>query len=101
MIQQPKLPFGLPPFQRHSETSREASISIYPRVGTQRRIVLDYLRQRGDLGATDDEMQVALDMNPSTQRPRRVELERGELVVKTAMTRPTRAGRKAAVYVAA
>lgn len=90
---------SLPPFQAHSDTSREAAIEQYPRAGTLRRRVLDHLQQVGAEGATDDEIQVALEMNPSTQRPRRVELERAGLIERLDATRKTRAGRQAHVYV--
>jgi hypothetical protein len=42
-------------------------------------------------------MQLALGMNPSTQRPRRIELERRGLVVKDG-TRKTSSGRMAVVW---
>jgi hypothetical protein len=48
-------------------------------------------------GATDEEMQLALGMNPSTQRPRRVELVRRGLVVEDG-TRQTASGRMATVW---
>ena len=48
-------------------------------------------------GATDEEMQLAHGMNPSTQRPRRIELERRGLVVKDG-TRKTSSGRMASVW---
>lgn len=87
------------PFQAHSETSRQAAIKGIPRAGTARRRVLDYITAQGPLGATDDEVQLGLHMNPSTQRPRRIELERAELIKKIDATRPTRWGQQAAVYV--
>ena len=43
----------------------------------------------------------ALTMNPSTQRPRRIELEKLGLVLRTAQTRKTTSGRDAVVFVAA
>lgn len=48
-------------------------------------------------GATDEEMQLALGMNPSTQRPRRIELVQAGLVVKDG-TRRTSSGRMAVVW---
>lgn len=48
-------------------------------------------------GATDEEMQLALGMNPSTQRPRRIELVRRGLVVEDG-TRRTSSGRNASVW---
>ena len=88
------------PFQRTSETSREAAIHTMPQANTLRRRVLDYLHQRGPQGATDDEIQRDLEMNPSTQRPRRVELERGGWCQRIDAKRRTRSGRLAYVYVA-
>ncbi len=56
----------------HPDTSRDAAQLVTPRTGTQRRRVLDYVAARG--GATDREMQAALELDGNTQRPRRVEL---------------------------
>ncbi len=89
-----------PPAQSHSLTSMAASVAIEPRAATLRRAVLDWLRGRGDEGATDEEIQDALSMNPSTQRPRRIELMRGGLVVDTGRTRTTKSNRKACVWAA-
>jgi hypothetical protein len=90
----------LPPYQRHSDTSREAAELIEPDAATLRGQVLAHIRGCGDKGATDDEVQVALGMNPSTERPRRIELWRADLVRRTEATRPTRSGRSASVWVA-
>jgi DNA-binding IclR family transcriptional regulator len=48
-------------------------------------------------GLTDEEMQTRLGMNPSTQRPRRIELARRGLVVEGG-TRRTASGRMATVW---
>lgn len=91
-----------PPAQRNSPTSVAASALIEPTAGTLRAQVLAYLRAcAADYGATDEEMQVALRMNPSTQRPRRIELEKLGLVLRTAQTRKTQSGRDAVVFIAA
>ena len=90
-----------PPAQHGSPTSQAAAALIEPTAGTLRARVLDYLRERGDAGATDEETQLALDMNPSTQRPRRQELEKMGLILRTTQTRETKSGRKAVVFVAA
>lgn len=84
-----------------SETSRAAAARIAPVAGTLRWNVYEYIRQSGLYGATDEEIQVALCMEPSTQRPRRVELVDGGFVVKAAFTRKTISGRAASVWVAA
>lgn len=82
-------------------TSNAAAERIEPATGTLRRLVLDYVRQCGEIGATDEEMQHALEMNPSTQRPRRQELEKlGYIRRIDGFTRPTRSGRSAVIFVA-
>ena len=93
------------PYQRHSETSREAAEAAKPTASTYRRQVLDYLRIRvipcgADRlpGATDEEMQDDLQLNPSTQRPRRVELVSAGLVRDSGRKRKTKSGRWAVVW---
>jgi len=87
-----------PPAQRHSQPSIEAAARIEPSADTLRGVVLEYLRGYPNFGATDEEMQVGLEMNPSTQRPRRIELVRMGLVWDTGTTRQTLSGRKATVW---
>jgi predicted ArsR family transcriptional regulator len=89
---------------KHQRPGAAASTQItsawlaVPTTGTDRLKVLAEIVSRGERGATDDEMQVALGMNPSTQRPRRVELvERGWLF-ESEEKRATRSGRPAAVW---
>jgi len=89
-----------PPFQDHSPTSADAARGIEPRTESLRRAVLDYLRGRGAEGATDEAIQEALQMNPSTQRPRRIECVELGLVRDSGRTRPTRSGRQAVVWMA-
>jgi hypothetical protein len=60
------------------------------------KAVLAYIAGRGD-GCTDEEIARALGMNPSTARPRRIELARRGLVVE-AGTRRTTSGRMASVW---
>lgn len=91
----------LPPAQHSSPTSQAAAALIEPTAGTLRAQVLAYLRECGNAGATDEEIQSALTMNPSTQRPRRIELEKLGLVLRTAQTRKTASGRDAVVFIAA
>ena len=89
-----------PPAQRHSPTSRAAAAAIEPRAGTHRWAVLRLIRRYRTLGVTDEQMQDWLPMNPSTQRPRRIELVAAGLVADSGRTRPTRSGRQAVVWVA-
>jgi hypothetical protein len=88
-----------PPAQRHSATSMAAAEKIRGKCGPLHNRLLDALRASSE-GLTDDEMQAALDMNPSTQRPRRIELLSMGKIRDSGTTRPTRTGRAAAVWVA-
>ena len=117
-------------FQRPTdaaETQRTAAVLAYPTTGTWRRKVLDAITNSGNYGRnyilygstgipetfrngqvsnphygmTDEEIQDALRMNPSTQRPRRVELVEGGWIVDSQRRRRTRARRDAVVWVTA
>lgn len=85
-----------PPAQHHSVTSVQAAERIEPDAKTLRHRVLMVLKVNG--GLTDEEMQLGIPMNPSTQRPRRIELVNMGLVVDSGLTRLTRSGRKATVW---
>lgn len=87
-----------PPAQRHSATSRAAAEGIESASGSLRRQVLEFLRHANVVGGTDEEIQDCLEMNPSTQRPRRIELQRAGLVYDSGTTRKTRSGRLATVW---
>lgn len=90
-----------PVAQAHSRTSRLAAEAIEPASATLRGQVLQYLRDQGHEGATDEEMQNMLGMNPSTQRPRRIELLKLGLICDSGRVRNTSSGRKAVVWRAA
>ena len=77
----------LPPFQRHSEPSRQGALATYPRLIALEQRVYDYIRARGWKGATDIEGAADLEMNPSTYRPRRIALVAYSLVVDSGMRR--------------
>jgi transcription initiation factor IIE alpha subunit len=80
-----------------SITSAKAADSLGPAtLNAMQRQVLALL-QATPGGLTDEEMQRQLEMNPSTQRPRRIELARRGLVVD-AGTRRTASGRMATVW---
>jgi len=85
------------PAARGSVTSAQAADSLGPAtLNAMQRRVLKLLRDNPH-GLTDEEQQAALGMNPSTQRPRRIELVRRGLVVE-AGTRRTASGRMASVW---
>jgi len=88
----------------HPVTSHDAARAAQLSSETQRARLLSWLRGAQEInahfrnGATDEEMQVALGMNPSTQRPRRIELVEEGLVVDSHERRRTRSGRAAIVW---
>ena len=89
--------FSEPPAQRHSETSKAAALSWSRRdLNATQRKVLEFLRAR-PAGATDEEIAVGLGLNPSTARPRRIELHGLGLVV-AAGERKTSSNRNATVW---
>jgi transcription initiation factor IIE alpha subunit len=80
-----------------SMTSAQAADSLGPQtLNALQRRVLELLQATPE-GLTDEEMQRRLGMNPSTQRPRRIELARRGLIV-TGGTRKTASGRNADVW---
>lgn len=90
---------GLAPFEKGSDTSLDAAYEIQPAKDTLQYEVWCYIRECGDYGATDDEIEQVLDLRHQTASARRRELELKGLVQKTPRRRPTRSGRNAAVYV--
>jgi predicted ArsR family transcriptional regulator len=74
-----------------------AADAIGASLNALQRSVVSFLRTRGDHGATDEEIAVGLQMNPSTARPRRIELVRRGLVVE-AGTRKAMSGRYATAW---
>ena len=88
------------PAQPHSPTSRAAAESLAPAtLNAMQRRVYEFLAWRPN-GATDEEIAHELEMNPSTVRPRRIELARRGLIVE-AGSRRTTSGRMAVVWVKA
>ncbi len=88
--------FDAPP---HSgpETSREAAVAMTS-AASLRAKVSDFIRARGWHGATDEEIQDALQMDGNTQRPRRWELAKAGLITTHGM-RVGRSGRRALVWI--
>lgn len=87
------------PSVRGSQTSAAAADSLGPdTLNRLHRLVLAWLEQHGP--ATDEEIASGLGLNPSTERPRRIELARRGLVIE-AGTRKTASKRNATVWRAA
>ena len=84
-----------PPAQA-CDTSRAAANAITDKMSSLQMQVMLYLDVHGP--STDDDMQHGLNMNPSTQRPRRIELVAAGLVRDSGTTRKTRTGRAATVW---
>jgi len=81
-------------------TSSVAALAAEPVSGQRRRWVYECIQSAGKWGRTDEEIQTYLKMNPSTERPRRIELVESGHVRDSGVRRPTRSGRQANVWVA-
>ena len=89
--------FAMDPSVNGSATSAQAADSLTPAtLNAMQRRVLELLAATPE-GLTDEEMQRLLRMNPSTQRPRRIELM-GKGLVQSCGTRRTTSGRMAVVW---
>lgn len=89
------------PHQKHSPTSKAAARSIKPKLPSLKAVVFSFVSKCGEYGCTDEQAQMALGMDPSTQRPRRVELVREGWVANSGRQRLTQSNRMATVWVAA
>ena len=87
---------GVPPHQRHSETSRQAADEISPSVGRLQAVVLAELKTNGR--GTDEELMERTGLAANTLRPRRRELELKGLVRNSGEQRLTRAGKWAVAW---
>jgi hypothetical protein len=86
-----------PPHVSQSDTSRRAAQAVAPVAGTLRARVLARIQEEA---CTDEEGCASTGMNPSTWRPRRVELLEAGLIVRVGV-RPGVSGRLMAVWAAA
>lgn len=86
-----------------SPTSREAAKSIRPSAKHLRERVYAFIKSCGEYGAVDEEIQLALNMQGNTERPRRQELvlENPPRIKDSGRTRATSSGRAAVVWVVA
>ena len=87
------------PYQLGSDTSEAAADAIAPDLGKLQELVGNFIRDRGERGATDNEIQAELDLSGSTERPRRRELEQMRLIVDSGTKRRTQSGNWATVWV--
>lgn len=98
MIVQPDL-FSEPPAQAHSTTSRMAAASIETHVPNLRERVYALICARGPI--TDEAIATELGLNPSTARPRRIELVAAGMVRAAPDMQRTSSGRQATAWVPA
>lgn len=85
------------PYQSHSHTSKVAADKILAQTGRLEQLVYRELKSSPQ-GLTDLELQSRLNLDGSTQRPRRVKLQQLGLVRDSGRTRVTRSGRSAVVW---
>ena len=93
-----KIPALMLPWQKHSDTSREAAESMAETAKTIREIVYLEIRQSPH-GCTAEEICTRTGIKGDTVRPRIVELVNQERIV-VAGKRKTKSGRNADVWVA-
>ena len=83
----------------HPPTAQQAASRVLPRSGSDRRRVYDFIVERGEQGATDDELEVALDLPHQTASARRNGLRDDGWLADSGRKRPTRSGADAIVWV--
>jgi hypothetical protein len=81
------------------ETERLSALGQWPKTGTDRRRVLDFIGGRGDHGSTDEEASIEIPMRLYTAAPRRNELVNGGWVEDSGRRRNTTTGTSATVWV--
>lgn len=87
------------PYVKGSLTSQAAAMSQSRAHGMDEMRVLQHIGKIGAFGATDDEVEFALDMLHQTASARRRTLVMREQLVDSGITRKTRSGRPATVWV--
>ena len=95
-----QMSFAEQPPSVYGDTSEGAAEAIKPSAARLRTRVYERLVLAGWAGMTDQELQDVLHMDPSTERPRRVELVKMGSVIDSGRKRRTAAGRPAVVWMA-
>ena len=90
--------FAQQPPSVHGDTSESAAEAIKPHRASQWRRIHERLILAGWEGMTDQEIQRATGLDPSTERPRRGELVDAGLVYDSGRKRRTVSGRRAIVW---
>lgn len=98
-IPERRVPTMPAPAQEHSEESKAAARSqSATKLHRDRLMVFTALKTAGIDGATDEELQLATGLDGNTERPRRIELVKENLITRHG-TRPTTRGKAAAVWI--
>jgi len=79
-------------------TSIQAQIKAAPRLSSRRAMVYLYLCDQQEKGATDQEMQKALNMSGDTLRPARGSLLKDNLIYDSGKTRTNENGNECIVW---
>ena len=89
-----------PPAQ-NTDTSRAAARAARHSSARVRAMIRNHLVLCGSYGATDPEIQAALNLSGDTERPRRIELWNAGFIVDSGFVRKTDSGLAAVVWRAA
>ena len=88
------------PYAKGSATSKAAAESMIDHAPTVRHRIFQFLVSRAGRGATDDEIEQALNLSHQTASARRNLLVRDGAIEDSHRKRPTRSGRSATVWIA-
>lgn len=80
-------------------TALRGAVKVYPRSGTQRRLILDAIAAAGERGLTHDEIAAVPGVADTAHRTRKTELVEDGWVEDSGRTRPTVTGTDAIVWV--
>jgi transcription initiation factor IIE alpha subunit len=79
-------------------TSIAAAQKVLPKTGSLRRKVYEYILNQGLRGATDQEMELTLNIDGNTIRPTRISLVKDNFILDTGTTRKNQHGNDCIVW---
>ena len=79
-------------------TSIAAAQKVLPKTGSLRRKVYEYIWNQGLRGATDQEMELTLNIDGNTIRPTRISLLKDGFILDTGTTRKNQHGNDCIVW---
>ena len=80
------------------QTSIDAAHNAYPKSGTMRLNIYEYIVRQGLRGATDQEIQKNLQLSGDTVRPSRITLQKDGLVIESGDRRKNANGNECIVW---